>query len=190
MCSDGVVYLSTYSLPPFCHTSYFSMAYKLHLVWFLLFSPTPPSLVASVWNLHITPLSPINAISMTIEAIAPTGNGQTVCVTGAGGFIASWLVKLLLEKGYTVKGTVRSPGEIIGVQVASFYSFVLPPSFETTAASTDDPKNAHLKAMEGAAERLILCKADLLDYDALREAIDGCQGVFHTASPVTDDPVR
>ncbi|KAJ8505487.1 hypothetical protein OPV22_006373 [Ensete ventricosum] len=98
---------------------------------------------------------------MTIEAIAPTGNGQTVCVTGAGGFIASWLVKLLLEKGYTVKGTVRSP---------------------------DDPKNAHLKAMEGAAERLILCKADLLDYDALREAIDGCQGVFHTASPVTDDP--
>ena len=71
-----------------------------------------------------------------------------------------------------------------------FYSFALPSSFETAAASTDDPKNAHLKAMEGAAERLILCKADLLDYDALREAIDGCQGVFHTASPVTDDPVR
>ncbi|URE07869.1 NmrA-like family [Musa troglodytarum] len=98
---------------------------------------------------------------MTIEAVAPTGNGQTVCVTGAGGFIASWLVKLLLEKGYTVKGTVRNP---------------------------DDPKNAHLKAMEGAAERLILRKADLLDYEALREAIDGCQGVFHVASPVTDDP--
>ena len=33
-----------------------------------------------------------------------------VCVTGAGGFIASWLVKLLLEKGYTVRGTVRNPG--------------------------------------------------------------------------------
>lgn len=38
------------------------------------------------------------------------GNGQTVCVTGAAGYIASWLVKLLLEKGYTVKGTVRNPG--------------------------------------------------------------------------------
>jgi NADP-dependent 3-hydroxy acid dehydrogenase YdfG len=36
--------------------------------------------------------------------------GHTVCVTGAGGFIASWLVKLLLEKGYTVRGTVRNPG--------------------------------------------------------------------------------
>jgi cinnamoyl-CoA reductase len=35
---------------------------------------------------------------------------KTVCVTGAGGYIASWLVKLLLEKGYTVKGTVRNPG--------------------------------------------------------------------------------
>jgi cinnamoyl-CoA reductase len=31
-------------------------------------------------------------------------------VTGAAGYIASWLVKLLLEKGYTVKGTVRNPG--------------------------------------------------------------------------------
>lgn len=32
-----------------------------------------------------------------------------VCVTGAGGFVASWLVKLLLSKGYTVHGTVRDP---------------------------------------------------------------------------------
>jgi cinnamoyl-CoA reductase len=40
----------------------------------------------------------------------PAGNGQTVCVTGAAGYIASWLVKLLLEKGYTVRGTVRNPG--------------------------------------------------------------------------------
>jgi cinnamoyl-CoA reductase len=43
-------------------------------------------------------------------AAPPSGNGQTVCVTGAAGYIASWLVKLLLEKGYTVKGTVRNPG--------------------------------------------------------------------------------
>lgn len=93
--------------------------------------------------------------------VQPAGNGQTVCVTGAAGYIASWLVKLLLEKGYTVKGTVRNP---------------------------DDPKNAHLRALDGAADRLVLCKADLLDYDAIRRAVDGCHGVFHTASPVTDDP--
>jgi uncharacterized protein YbjT (DUF2867 family) len=37
--------------------------------------------------------------------------GETVCVTGAGGFIAAWIVKLLLEKGYNVKGTVRNPGK-------------------------------------------------------------------------------
>ncbi|KAK9141543.1 hypothetical protein Syun_010943 [Stephania yunnanensis] len=88
-------------------------------------------------------------------------SGQTVCVTGAGGYIASWIVKLLLEKGYTVKGTVRNP---------------------------DDMKNNHLRELEGAKERLILCKADLLDYESLKVAIGGCDGVFHTASPVTDDP--
>jgi cinnamoyl-CoA reductase len=43
-------------------------------------------------------------------AAARSGDGKTVCVTGAAGYIASWLVKLLLEKGYTVKGTVRNPG--------------------------------------------------------------------------------
>ncbi|KAL5728882.1 cinnamoyl-CoA reductase [Ranunculus cassubicifolius] len=88
-------------------------------------------------------------------------SSQTVCVTGAGGFIASYIVKLLLERGYTVKGTVRNP---------------------------DDPKNSHLRELEGAKERLILCKADLLDYESLQEAIIGCDGIFHTASPVTNDP--
>ncbi|XP_031273559.1 cinnamoyl-CoA reductase 1-like [Pistacia vera] len=88
-------------------------------------------------------------------------SGQTICVTGAGGFIASWMVKLLLERGYNVKGTVRNP---------------------------DDPKNGHLRELEGAKERLTLCKADLLDYESLKDAINGCDGVFHSASPVTDDP--
>nr|WLJ58528.1 cinnamoyl-CoA reductase 1 [Cinnamomum aromaticum] len=97
---------------------------------------------------------------MPIEDSSST-TSQTVCVTGAGGFIASWLVKLLLERGYTVKGTVRNP---------------------------EDPKNSHLRALEGADQRLILCKADLLDFESLREAIKGCDGVFHTASPVTDNP--
>ena len=90
-----------------------------------------------------------------------TGFSETICVTGAGGFIASWMVKLLLEKGYTVRGTLRNP---------------------------DDPKNGHLKEFEGASERLTLHKVDLLHLDSVRSVINGCHGVFHTASPVTDNP--
>jgi len=56
--------------------------------------------------------------------------------------------------------------------------------------NADDPKNSHLRELEGAKERLILCKADLLDFESLKAAITGCHGVFHTASPVTDDPVK
>lgn len=52
-----------------------------------------------------------------------------------------------------------------------------------------DPKNSHMRELEGAKERLTLCRADLLDCQSLREAIYGCDGVFHTACPVTDDPV-
>ncbi|KAL0906329.1 hypothetical protein M5K25_024814 [Dendrobium thyrsiflorum] len=82
---------------------------------------------------------------------------RRVCVTGAGGFIASWLVKLLLSKGYKVHGTVRDPSS---------------------------EKNAHLRKMDKATENLQLFKADLLDYNAIEAAILGCEGVFHVASPV------
>ncbi|XAR61503.1 Cinnamoyl-CoA reductase [Bertholletia excelsa] len=80
-----------------------------------------------------------------------------VCVTGAGGFVASWLVKILLFEGYTVHGTVRDP---------------------------QDEKNGHLKKLERAPVNLRLFKADLLDCNSLSAAIAGCSGVFHVASPV------
>jgi nucleoside-diphosphate-sugar epimerase len=48
--------------------------------------------------------------------MASTGKGK-VCVTGASGFIASWLVKRLLESGYHVLGTVRDPGTFPLIQI-------------------------------------------------------------------------
>jgi hypothetical protein len=36
--------------------------------------------------------------------------GDKVCVTGASGFLASWLIKRLLLSGYQVIGTVRDLG--------------------------------------------------------------------------------
>jgi nucleoside-diphosphate-sugar epimerase len=45
-------------------------------------------------------------------------------------------------------------------------------------------KNAHLAALGGAAERLRLFRADVLDYGAVAAAVAGCDGVFHVASPV------
>ncbi|PRQ19391.1 putative cinnamoyl-CoA reductase [Rosa chinensis] len=90
------------------------------------------------------------------------GEKDTVCVTGAGGFVASWVVKLLLSQGYKVHGTARDPG---------------------------DEKNAHLKKLENASENLQLFKADLFDVEGLCNAISGCSGVFHVACPVPSDEV-
>lgn len=39
-----------------------------------------------------------------------TMDKKLVCVTGGNGYIASMLIKQLLQKGYTVKTTVRNPG--------------------------------------------------------------------------------
>ncbi|KAM1127222.1 hypothetical protein ACFX2B_036808 [Malus domestica] len=85
------------------------------------------------------------------------------CVTGAGGFLASWVVKLLLSKDSIVHGTLRDPS---------------------------NDKHAHLKKLDKASANLKLFKADLLDYESLRTAIQGCDGVFHVASPVPYDPVE
>ena len=41
------------------------------------------------------------------EQVAP---GAKYCVTGATGYIGSWLVEALLERGCTVHATVRDPG--------------------------------------------------------------------------------
>ncbi|GAY58783.1 hypothetical protein CUMW_189550 [Citrus unshiu] len=81
---------------------------------------------------------------------------ERVCVTGAGGFLASWVVKLLLSRDYFVHGTAREPS---------------------------DEKNARLYELEKASLNLKLFKADLLDYDSVKSAIVGCNGVFHIACP-------
>ncbi|XP_058774159.1 tetraketide alpha-pyrone reductase 1 [Vicia villosa] len=93
-------------------------------------------------------------------------SGDKVCVTGASGFLASWLIKRLLLSGYHVTGTVRDLGK--------------------------KKKFEHLLKLEGATERLKLVQADLMEENSFDNAIIGCKGVFHIASPVlnhiSDDP--
>ncbi|KAF7103085.1 hypothetical protein CFC21_104113 [Triticum aestivum] len=111
----------------------------------------------------------------------------TACVTGAGGFVASWLVKLLLSRGggrYAVHGTVRDPGEFLEPLDSSVTVTDAERRFDLLFLPEGDAKNAHLAALDGAAESLRLFKADLLDYDSMAAAIAGCDVVFHVACPV------
>ncbi|KAL5974953.1 hypothetical protein ACLOJK_031629 [Asimina triloba] len=87
-----------------------------------------------------------------------------VCVTGGSGFIGSWLVRLLLDRGYTVNTTVQN--------------------------LNDERETKHLQALEGAESRLHLFEIDLLHYDSLLPPIKGTVGVFHLASPCIVDRVQ
>jgi anthocyanidin reductase len=49
---------------------------------------------------------------------------RTACVTGGNGYIASALVKMLLEKGYAVKTTVRNPGLILSESLIPLFASV------------------------------------------------------------------
>ncbi|KAB5574519.1 hypothetical protein DKX38_001713 [Salix brachista] len=89
---------------------------------------------------------------------------EAVCVTGANGFIGSWLVRTLLDQGYTKIHASIYPGS--------------------------DP--SHLFEIPGATDASVsleVYEADVLDHDAICKAVEGCQGVFHVASPCTlEDP--
>lgn len=83
---------------------------------------------------------------------------KPVLVTGANGYVASWVVKRLLDEGITVHAAVRSP--------------------------ENDKKVGHLKELaKNAPGSLKFFKADLLTPDAYLEGMQGCELVFHTASP-------
>jgi nucleoside-diphosphate-sugar epimerase len=83
---------------------------------------------------------------------------QPILVTGAGGYLASWICKLLVEGGYTVRGTVRSLADV--------------------------SKHGHLLQIAKAGPgRLDFFEADLLKHDSFNRAMKGCALVIHTASP-------
>ncbi|KAJ4840498.1 hypothetical protein Tsubulata_000428 [Turnera subulata] len=59
-----------------------------------------------------------------------------------------------------------------------------------TQGAEDEKETKHLEALEGAETRLRLHQIDLLDYESIAAAIDGCAGVFHLASPCIVDQVH
>ena len=83
---------------------------------------------------------------------------RPVLVTGASGYIASWIVKKLLAEGVSVDATVRDPA--------------------------NGDKVRHLTELEKAeGAELKLFAADLLVPGSFDEAMQGCELVMHTASP-------
>lgn len=83
-------------------------------------------------------------------------------VTGATGYVAGWLITELLKNGVTVHAAVRNPN--------------------------DERKVAHLKATSERMNTPIkFFKADLLEDGSYAEAMEGCELVYHTASPFTSN---
>ncbi|MQL41396.1 NAD-dependent epimerase/dehydratase family protein, partial [Escherichia coli] len=83
-----------------------------------------------------------------------------VCVTGGTGFIASMIIKRLLHEGYSVNTTVRS------------------------GPSGSKKDVSFLTNLPGAHEKLQIFNADLNNPESFVPAIEGCTGVFHTASAI------
>lgn len=95
----------------------------------------------------------------TIDPDAP------VLVTGGSGYIASWIVRYLLEDGRRVRTTVRDPDKPKGLE--------------------------HLHALDAQHPgRLTLHRADLLGQGSFTTAMDGCELVIHTASPFLMGTIR
>ncbi len=87
---------------------------------------------------------------------------KPVMVTGANGYVASWVVKKLLDEGITVHAAVRDP--------------------------ENDAKIGHLKdAATNSKGEIKFFKGDLLTPGSYKAAMEGCELVYHTASPFTTE---
>lgn len=87
---------------------------------------------------------------------------KPVLVTGATGYVAGWIVKELLEQGRTVHAAVRDP--------------------------ENENKLAHLNQMAlNSTGKIKYFKSDLLKPGSYKEAMIGCELVYHTASPFSTD---
>jgi len=107
-------------------------------------------------------VSDVQSHDESVSSVLAEGsyNQKTVAVTGANGFIGSHIVKDLLEKGYKVRGTVKH---------------------------LDHEKVDFLTYLPRAAENLTLFKGELLDEGCFDNAFEGCDCVFHLASPTLKD---
>jgi len=81
-----------------------------------------------------------------------------VLVTGATGYIAGQLIKRLLEAGFNIHATVR---DINNIEALKYL-------------------NALAEKSPGTIQYF---SANLLDVGSYNKAMQGCQLVFHTASP-------
>jgi nucleoside-diphosphate-sugar epimerase len=84
---------------------------------------------------------------------------ETVLVTGGTGFIAGWCIVQLLERGYSVRTTVRD-------------------------ASKEQRVRAAVADAKAATDRLGFATADLNRDEGWDAAVAGCQYVLHVASPL------
>ena len=99
-----------------------------------------------------------------------SNNDTTVLVTGATGFIAQHCILQLLEAGYSVRGTVRSPER---------------------AAKLKDTLRPHISGdAQARLDRLSFVETDLYSDDGWGEAVTDCTFVLHVASPLPRTPPK
>jgi len=114
-----------------------------------------------------------------MPAVAPPAK---VLVTGASGFLATHIVKTLLARGFSVRGTVRSPARASYLKDKLFPKEAADGRFEFVVVENLAAPNAFDEAVKGVdAIEHVAAPLDRGATGQLQAAIDGTVGILESA---------
>ena len=102
----------------------------------------------------------MSSVLNTSSAVGESGKPRLILLSGASGFVAAHVLYSLLQRGYSVRGTVRSQN------------------------SAEKVLKTHSHLLGGNADRMTFAIVkDIAEPGSFDEAVKGVDGVIHTASP-------
>jgi len=110
-------------------------------------------------------------------------NSKKVMVTGATGYIASWIVKYLLDEGYTVHAAIRNSSNEKKINILQMCWQILEGSFSAAFKTIFASEYSFCSTCPNSTGFVHICTAPKSEFQ--RRSLDGQKSKIHMVTWIT-----